>query len=89
MGRSEVRLKPEGNSVFEEPQKTHVYTRIDIDYMALLGELLRRCELYPGQGSKAFSTFKSDYSDKSAYQKCIPAFVTEYKYLVLAMNNLR
>lgn len=53
MGRSEVRLKPEGNSEFEEPQITHTHSDI-----ALLGEFSEDVNYNLGQGSKAFLSIK-------------------------------
>lgn len=49
MGRSEVRLKPEGNSEFREPQITHA------DYMAVMGTFLQRCKWWPGSRFKRIS----------------------------------
>lgn len=53
MGRSEVRLKPEGTSEFEEPQITHTHTQTVITWHCWLNFSEDvNCDL--GQGSKAF-----------------------------------
>lgn len=57
MGRSEVRLKPEGTSEFDEPQITHTETLITWHCWVNFSEDVN-CNL--GQCSKAFWAFISD-----------------------------
>lgn len=90
MGRSEVRLKPEGNSVFEEPQitHTHILTLIMWHCWAHFSENVNFAQ---GEVQKHFQ-----HSNLISVSNCFclsklnsSDFVTESKYLVLTNNNFR